>query len=528
MRRLLALILASSATHAAACGGGGSTPPPPPPVNVGFTNASLKGAYAFSMVGEDLNGSPIARVGSFTADGAGNITTALEDVSDAGTVSQGIQFTSGTYSIQSNGRGTLTLSSALGTGLLFSIAMQSPTRGVLIQTDLNATSSGSFAQQSASAFSQTAISGSYAFDVTGIDVNGSPLSILGQIGTTGGGVVTGGVLDSNDGSAPAPSGAVIIPAGGTYALDPTNGSTFGRGIINFAGLQFSFYIVDGTHLKLMEIDGQSGFTSGDALQQSGTIPVSTSAWAAGSFVFAIGGGSVLGTAGPVVRAARFTTNGSGALSAIALDDNNDGTVKSVGTGSSESNTVYAIDPTANVAGSGRGTVTFTDSNLGVFSFVFYLISPTQAFIQDTSAGIIGDGNMLAQTGPFTSSNLAGNYAFNWSGVNLGSSQNAPFEVDFVGEYVSTSSGSLSGAIDFVELGSTTKNIPAFLDISLSGMLGITGDGTASNTYTATAATSPSNTFHYKAYIASPNLIFLVGSDTDRVIAGSIALQTVPQ
>jgi hypothetical protein len=527
VKRLLALAILSLATYAAACGGSGSTPAPPP-APIGFSNASLKGTYAFSMIGEDLNGSPISRVGSFTADGAGNITTALEDVSDAGNISQAIQFTGGTYSIQSNGRGTLTLSSALGPGPLFSMALKSPTQGVLIQTDLNATSSGSFAQQSASAFSQTAISGSYAFDVSGIDVNGSPLSIVGQITTTGGGVVTGGVLDSNDGSAPAPSGAVAIPAGGTYVLDPTNGATFGRGTINFAGLQFSFYIVDGTHLKWMEIDGQSGFTSGDALQQSAAIPASTSAWTAGSFVFAIGGGSVLGTAGPVVRAARFTTNGSGIVSAIALDDNSDGTVKSIGSGSHESSTTYAIDATANVAGSGRGTLTFTDSNLGVFSFVFYLISPTQAFIQDTSAGIIGDGTMLAQTGPFTSSNLAGNYALNWSGVNLGSSQNAPFEVDFVGEYTSANAGSFTGAIDLVELGSTTRNIPAFLDIPLSGTLEITGDGTASNTYTATAAASPSNTFHFKAYIASPSLVFLVGADTDRVIVGNVVSQAVPQ
>ncbi len=527
MKRLLALAVLACATYAAACGGGSPTPAPPP-APVGFSNASLKGSYAFSMSGEDLNEGPISRVGSFTADGNGNITAALEDVSDDGSISQAVQFTSGSYMIQTNGRGTLTLSSTLGTGILFSIALETSTQGLMIETDLNATSSGSFTQQSAAAFSQTAISGAYAFDVTGVDVNGSPLSIIGQIGTSGGGNVTGGVLDSNDGSATAPSGAVAIPAGGTYILDPTNGSTFGRGTMTFGGLQFSFYIVDGTHLKLMEIDGQSGFTSGDALQQSGTIPTSTAAWAAGSFVFEIGGGSVLGTAGPVVRAARFTTNGSGSVGSIALDDNNDGTVKSIGSGSSESSTTYTIDPTAGVAGSGRGTLTFTDSGLGTFSFVFYLISPTQAFIQDTSAGIIGDGTLLAQTGPFTSTSLAGNYAFNWSGVNLGSSQNAPFEVDFVGEYTSTSSGSLSGAIDFVELGSSTNNIPAFLDIALSGTLSVAGDGTASNTYTVTAATSPSNTFHYKAYIASPSLVFLVGADTDRVIAGSVSTQTVPQ
>jgi hypothetical protein len=101
-------------------------------------------------------------------------------------------------------------------------------------------------------------------------------------------------------------------------------------------------------------------------------------------------------------------------------------------------------------------------------------------------------------------------------------------VDSVGEYTSANSGSFTGAIDLVELGSTTRNIPAFLDIPLSGTLEITGDGTASNSYTATAAASPSNTFHYKAYIASPNLVFLVGADTDRVIVGNVVSQAVPQ
>ena len=146
MKRILVLAVALCATYAAACGGGGSNPPPPV-APVGFTNASLSGSYAFSMAGEDLSSEPLSRVGSFTADGNGNITAALEDVTDAGNVSQGVQFTTGTYSIQSNGKGTLTLSSTVGTGIQFSIEMQSTTQGVLIQTDLNATSSGSFVQR---------------------------------------------------------------------------------------------------------------------------------------------------------------------------------------------------------------------------------------------------------------------------------------------------------------------------------------------------------------------------------------------
>jgi len=77
-------------------------------------------------------GAFIARVGSFTADGNGHITTALEDVTDAGSLPQLVQFTGGSYSIQSNGRGTLTLLSSTG-GLQMSIALNSGNAGVMIQ-----------------------------------------------------------------------------------------------------------------------------------------------------------------------------------------------------------------------------------------------------------------------------------------------------------------------------------------------------------------------------------------------------------
>ena len=81
-----------------ACGGGGGSGPPPTPPPVGkFSNASLAGQYAFSMTGSELcggSGSLFTRVGSFTADGNGNITTGLEDINVcAGTAT--LEFTSG-------------------------------------------------------------------------------------------------------------------------------------------------------------------------------------------------------------------------------------------------------------------------------------------------------------------------------------------------------------------------------------------------------------------------------------------------
>jgi len=50
--------------------------------------------------------------------------------------------------------------------------------------------------------------------------------------------------------------AQMIPAGGTYQMDPANGANFGRGTMAFGGLSFVFYIVDGSRFKLIGADGQ--------------------------------------------------------------------------------------------------------------------------------------------------------------------------------------------------------------------------------------------------------------------------------
>ncbi len=525
----LALVLAAVAALFSVACSSNNAPSVPPPVTGGFTNADLKGTYAFSMSGTDAGanfGAFIARVGSFTADGNGNITAALEDVTDAGSLPQLVQFTGGSYSIQANGRGTLTLVSATG-GLQMSIALNSGNAGVMIQIDLNASSSGSFTRQTPAAFTQTAIAGPYAFDISGTITGttaaaGGPSSVVGQIVTNGAGNVQGGLFDSND--AGSILSAQVIPAGGTYQMDPANGATFGRGTIAFASSSFVFYIVDGTRFKLMEDDGQFA-TFGDALQQSATIATQNSGFK-GDFTFVIGGSSVLGTAGPITRGAKFTADGNGNVGGIVLDDNNDGSHQAITGSTTITNAIYDID-TVN-ASSGRGAMSFTASSspgLGNFSYVFYLISPTQMFIQDTSTGVIGDGTMFAQTGPFTSGGLAGNFVFNWSGINLGSTANLTFEEDFVGQHALSSAGAIAGTIDFVELGSSSQHNPAFLNQALTGTLTLSSSGgMGSNDYTVTTGTAPQTTFHFKAYIANPDLILLVGADSNRTIAGSVSFQ----
>ena len=327
-------------------------------------------------------------------------------------------------------------------------------------------------------------------------------------------------MDVNDGAAAGPSGALAVPKS-TYAVDNnTNGTTFGRGTIVINGVNFVFYIVDNTRFKMMEIS--NGATLGDAVLQNGTIPTTTSAFS-GNFAFLIGGSSVLGTAGPLTRAGRFTMDGSGNLNTIFLDDNNFGTRHSFMPSNNPTSAAYAIDTTSTVVGSGRGTLTFTEPGFNPFSFVFYLVSPTQAVIQDTSSGVVADGTMLAQaTGPISISPTA-NFAFNWSGINLGSSNNFQFEEDFVGQYTPTAATSgFNGAMDFTELGSTNKNL--FPNIPITVSISINTDGTGVNGYQVVTGNSPSTTFAYHAYLVDSNTILLVGFDANHVIAGTVVAQ----
>ena len=153
--------------------------------------------------------------------------------------------------------------------------------------------------------------------------------------------------------------------------------------MTFNGRSYAFYIVNSTRLMALEEDSLGG-SSGQVLQQASAIPQQTSDFT-GNFVYLVSGAQVTGNQGPVALAARFTADGNGNLNSISMDYNNDGNYTHASSGSAST---YSID-TAN-AGSGRGTFTFNASP-GTFSNVFYMISSTQADVQQTSLSIVGDG-----------------------------------------------------------------------------------------------------------------------------------------
>ena len=497
------------ALSAAACGGGGGNnagPPPPPPK---FTNASLSGQYAFSMSGTELcagQGSVFARIGTFTADGHGNITNGLEDVNVCTGVDI-LQFTGGKYSIDADGRGSLSLTNSTGT-TNYSISLVSSAQGAVAQTDATVTASGTFQRQNPGTFSNAGIAGGYVFDLKGVEVVGStvdPVSIIGRLDADGAGGIVNGLYDSN--IAGTLSGQQTFPAGTFYQMDTNgDGTAFGRGTANIAGRNFAFYVVDATRVKFLGTDFPSELV-GEAFAQQ-NIAFNDSSLV-GEYAFLIDG---LISSSPIATSGRFTADGAGNITNIIADENHNGAVTLLPVGTVTGAT-YVVDANR----FGGGVLQWTDTTAGTFSFIFYLISPTQAVLQETDSGIVSDGIFTAQTAtPITTASMAGDYAFVWSGVNSSGD-----ETDFVGQLTLDSSGGFRGLLDSNRFATTTST--QVFDAVINGNLTLSGNGLGANTLNVTEV-SPADTFHFTAYIVDQNRIFVLCTDTNRVLSGTLTRQ----
>jgi hypothetical protein len=526
MKRLASWCSVAVTLFLGACGGGGGSFTPPPPNPGSFSAASLKGQYAFTTNGEVFaNGaittSQLTRVGVFIADGQGNITGGIEDANALGAGLATATITGGTYSVSSDGHGTLHLNVS-GATLQFSIVMTSVNDGFMVDLTFNgnqaSTGSGNFIKQDPAAFSRAGFAGSYVFDFTGQypDNTFNPTSVIGQLNSNSNGVLSG-IEDFDE----AGSISSEVSIGGTYGDDSLNAtlSTFGRGIAQItdggANPQFVFYIVDSTRVRFLGTSA-TGILSGDAVAQK-NVPTNLSAFNSG-FVFALGGADLV--RGPVSRLGRVTLTGS-TVNNVTVDNNDAGSVVKTNTTNSASVT---IDP----SGTGRGTLTLKDPNQAVpYQFVFYLSSPTSGVIQDvTGTGIVADGSLSAQSGgPFSGTNITGAYAFNWSGQSI--QGNTTDEEDIIGQGT-IASAALSGVADINEFSGGQ-----ILGAAASGTFTFAGDGTggdgsgtsgARNKLAFKLSASGATNINFVPYIVSPNLVFFASSDSNRVVLGNLTSQ----
>ena len=436
----------------AGCGGSASRPTP----RGGFTASSVSGSYAFVFSGNDVNGL-FGIAGSLQADGAGHITSGVMDINQNNSSGTPQPITNqpftGTYTVQADGRGVATLSSTAGTFHLAFVIINAQ-RALMTRFEQVASGSGAMDLQTSSAFSNAALAGSFAFNLSGVDGVGAPFASAGSVTTDSTGAVTSGVVDSADNGSisqnvPVTSGALAVgSSNGRATLDITTAG----GTVSFAA-----YIVDANHLKLVETDTTTGAQlSGEAFRQPATL---SNASFSGPFAFTVAGVDS-GQGLPFSAGGVLTADGAGTITSGTEDLSELNFNPLIGMAISNTST-YSISGV-------RGTLSLQTSN-ATFNFAIY---PTISGVQviETDAGVVGTGSAFGQTGPFTNNSISGAYGMNFTAV-IGT------EVDTTASLTADgTAGTLKGIIDINEL--NTPGFPA-PGTSLSGNYSVNADGRGS-------------------------------------------------
>lgn len=501
-----------------------------------FGNAVLSGPYAFSTSGRLPTHAFWARVGSFSAGGGTLIGS--EDTNQGGTpntVTTQRSFT-GSYSIGPDGRGTMQFcegtSAACPQGspatAYFNIVVISPQQAQMIEfsppvtpppTTATAGSAaiiagGEMVAQDQSVFGAGAgnLSGTYSFNFSGVSTSAMEESFLGEFNANGHGTIS--------------SGSSTVP--GEFDINPTPGSlptplvgtnysisSNGRGTVTLGGLTFSIYPVSASRAKFIEIDTASVATPtvpasilvGDAYVQQTS---SSCGWAlnalSGSTVFETSGLNSLGGSPGVVIGdiGNFTADGTtGAVSAASIDENSGGAVSS---------TLGTLSGNYTVDSCGRGTLA-----IGGHSYVFYIISPSDAVLQEATTGIIAHGFMLPSNGgPFVDTTLTGSYGFRLGGTDAAGT--AGNREDLLGQVTSAGSGTgLAGTLDLNDFGATQTPVAIANGTYLPAPAGSLRATMALPLTTVSGAT----TRNLVLYMVSPTLFYVLDTDPAGTAIGVI-------
>ena len=256
-------------------------------------NANLAGGYALMIHGWT---GPLGKlfeggIGSFQADGNGNITQGMMDV-NAGGLSPGPgpshETFTGTYCLASNNLGTVTMNPSSGSPRILAFSLQSDGNGSIIFFDTSTSFQGSgvLRKQQTAPFSTSEITGSYAFGFVGVDGSTGQYrqSMAGEFTTDGSGNVISGSFSSVDNSGSALSAANVAPITGTYSVASTGRGTMTLLAGYMSPSSFVFYVVSATEVLMLDYDVAGavwyvGVVAGQGLLQTGPFTsVARSRW----------------------------------------------------------------------------------------------------------------------------------------------------------------------------------------------------------------------------------------------------------
>lgn len=519
---LLPLMIACAATALTGCGSSAPQPynPPVAPPGTAFSASTLNGTYVVAFSGTDISGgyyeSFFAVAGTLTTNGAGAITSGTLDVVDPalGTDLGTTEYTysrlpvSGTYTVTADGRGSSTISmtidgNAVTMGLDF--AMASPSHGLISRFDSGGSGSGTL--DAASAVSQSALAGSYAFGLDGVDSTvQNYLSTAGAVTLDAGGNVTSGVQDfSDNGSA---SNLQALAVQGTVTAGTPGTAQFTTSAASFGTLHFDAWFIDPTHFKLIETDS-TAFLAGDAYVSTGHT-----AFPSGQLAFTLSGEDT--GQGPFASGGILTSDGSSRITGGLEDvnDQGDGAESPSVTGSftaSGPRTSLTLDGIYN--GYLEGNTPYT----GNYTFAAYPFNGGVVLLEvdngaGTSLGISG-GDAFVQSA--TSLNSAAGYALNLSGANSGG------ETDLIAQFT-TSGDAMSGIYDANNLGLLISD--ASLGSSGTYSAGPNGTGTAQFPYLQTTGDSLIGALDFTYYVVDDSSAILLETDPGQTATGVLLLQ----
>lgn len=406
------------------------------PIKVVAFSGNLKGTYVFHAQGSNRGTTtgvlgPYQIAGAITLDGNGAVTGGEQTFTDS-SIFGSTAITGGTYFLGADGRGTLTINTndpTLGSSGAESFSLVSLNPSNLLIAQIDSSAAGTMELQTSTA----APSGSFAFAVSGTG-GGVPTAFGGvlNIDQPSKGVISGKGSLADQGSitttagkttvtvkncAP-PSGTAVAGISGTILPVPSD--PFNAVQLNLTAcfaptpLQFTGYIVDASHIKLIETDlsGNTGFsTSGVAIGQgssAGTFsgPQSFS----GAYVFGASGFDKSKFASSLASAGQLVADGMG--NAVGLLDE------------------YGFSATRNFSGTLNGTYTIDSSGIGRVDaktllagpnsvssngpeLIFYLTGSSNSPLVlafDTTALAVGAGMAYPQAAP--PYQFSGDYGFN--------------------------------------------------------------------------------------------------------------------
>jgi len=372
----------------------------------------LNGTYAFVLKGFDSSGYPALVGGLLTFNGSGSITAGTMDMNlvsgfDSTNSGNPMTVSSGAYSVGSDQRGCMTVTTVAGTQD-YRLSVGSITSGIasvahVIDFDTTGPfTTGRMYLQSGGPFSNSSINGSYAFGGSSIQNSTTPgkYGVVGLITVNGSGVVTSGEEDFNldgtlDGSAANttwPASAVPI-TGGSYSVSSNGRATL---TVTVGGQNFDtvVYLVSTSQALLMTSDPQTSYniSAGESFKQSGSFSPNPLSGTYVGYNSGLGSGAA-GTDRTNIILLGPLTSGSSTLTGTQLR-NDAGTFTS-----------GAISGTYSVSSAGRGIVTG-----GSHPPILYLVNTNEAFIL-SGGGSVDFGFLQSQSGgPFSSSTPSGTYA----------------------------------------------------------------------------------------------------------------------